>query len=148
MGLRPRPRKEPALRPAKDRLGGEGLLPARGSWEFRAKLCTVLRRISRLAITELGLIEAAIEPLEFEISRYADGGHFAPHSRGNLRLYALPTASANTDQEPLSVDIMPEKHTLVLFPSWVWHEVLKVEITSHAWADSRFAVNCWFHRPT
>jgi SM-20-related protein len=142
--------------------------------KFRAKLCTVLCRISGLASTELGLSEAAIEPHEFEISRYADGGHFAPHldtgttlsrlrilsgvyyfaptplrfSGGALRLYALPTASAKTGQELLSVDIMPETDTLVLFPSWVWHEVLDVKITSDAWADGRFAINCWFHRST
>ena len=139
---------------------------------FQAPIKARLEAIKDTAVRRLGLFEIAIEPCEFEISRYADGGHFAPHidtgtrleqirvlscvyyfapaplrfSGGALRLRPLPTLSTNHVEDPQTVDILPETDTLIILPSWLCHEVLKVVAVSGAWGDARFAVNCWFHR--
>ena len=60
---------------------------------------------------------------------------------GDLRIFAFAA-----EGEPDSfVDISPEHNTLVAFPAWVSHEVLPIECSSRAFADSRFAVNIWLH---
>ena len=64
-------------------------------------------------------------------------------SGGVLRLFALGSLSYK-DVEFL--DIEPEHDTLVVFPSWVPHEVRRVSCPSGRFADSRFAINCWFCR--
>ncbi len=64
-------------------------------------------------------------------------------SGGALRLYAL-AAPAGKDAEFL--DIEPEHDMLLVFPSWALHEVRPVSCPSGNFADSRFAVNCWFCR--
>jgi Rps23 Pro-64 3,4-dihydroxylase Tpa1-like proline 4-hydroxylase len=43
-------------------------------------------------------------------------------------------------------DIMPKTDSLVVFPSWILHEVLPVEVLSGDWADGRFTINCRIHR--
>jgi Rps23 Pro-64 3,4-dihydroxylase Tpa1-like proline 4-hydroxylase len=42
-------------------------------------------------------------------------------------------------------DVEPLHNSLVVFPAWLPHEVLKVSCPSGRFADSRFAINCWFH---
>jgi Rps23 Pro-64 3,4-dihydroxylase Tpa1-like proline 4-hydroxylase len=140
--------------------------------DFRDSIVKILDPISVTVVQQLGLSERAIQLKELEISCYADGGHFSLHidtganlshvrilscvyyfaptplrfSGGVLRLHALPALSTRHGLEPQTIDIMPETDTLVIFPSWLWHEVLKVEVPSGIWADGRFAVNCWFNR--
>lgn len=63
-------------------------------------------------------------------------------SGGELRLHAF--ASAGSGEE--WIDIEPAQNSLVVFPSLAPHEVLKVSCPSRRFADSRFAVNCWFYR--
>lgn len=62
-------------------------------------------------------------------------------SGGELRLHAIASAADGTR---CFTDITPEQDMFVLFPSWVPHEVRKVSCPSAAFADSRFAVNCWY----
>ena len=57
---------------------------------------------------------------------------------GQLRLYGAAPEAAPLDVEPLH-------NSLVVFPSWLPHEVMKVSCPSRRFADSRFAINCWFH---
>lgn len=45
-----------------------------------------------------------------------------------------------------SVDIEPTHNSLVVFPAWAPHEVMRVSCPSQRFADSRFAVNCWIYR--
>jgi Rps23 Pro-64 3,4-dihydroxylase Tpa1-like proline 4-hydroxylase len=59
-------------------------------------------------------------------------------SGGALRLYPL-TGEGH-------VDVEPAHNRLVVFPSFVQHEVLPVACPSGDFMDSRFAVNCWFRR--
>jgi SM-20-related protein len=60
---------------------------------------------------------------------------------GALRLYAIGDPSMTT-----FADIEPEHNTLLVFPSWVLHEVMPVSCPSHRFVDSRFAINCWVYR--
>lgn len=62
-------------------------------------------------------------------------------SGGALRLHAIAPAAHG---ERRFVDIEPEQDMFVLFPSWVPHEVRRVSCPSGAFADSRFALNCWY----
>ena len=140
--------------------------------EFRAPIRALLDRVAVHALRELELFEPAVEPSEFEMCAYGNGGHFAPHidtfgtldrvrilscvyyfastphrfSGGILRLHGFPTSSAKSGVQPQTIDVMPETDSLVIFPSWLGHEVLPVEVPSRAWADGRFTINCWFHR--
>ena len=138
---------------------------------FRAPIETFIRRIAPSALAELRLNEPRHEPREFSICAYGEGGHFAPHidtaemtgwirilscvyyfattprrfHGGELRLHGFPTLSAGGIAAP-QVDIVPETDTLVVFPSWMSHEVLPVRAPSGAWIDRRFSINCWIHR--
>jgi SM-20-related protein len=134
-------------------------------------LKTFLGRIARTVTADLHLLEESVAPREFEICAYRDGGHFGPHidtwetqdpvrivscvyyfaatpqrfSGGALRLYGLPTLTGPGSASP-SIDLMPETDTMVVFPSWLRHEVLPVRVPSQAWDAGRFAINCWFYR--
>lgn len=68
--------------------------------------------------------------------------HQAPkrYSGGALRLYAFGPGADRYE------DIVPEHDSLIVFPSWVAHEVLPVACPSSCFANSRFALNCWFLR--
>jgi hypothetical protein len=139
---------------------------------FEAPIKTFVRNISAEAIARLGLIEPVVEPKEFEITAYRDGGRFGAHidtseklnqvrvlscvyyfaatprrfSGGELRLYGFPTASGKDAAAPSFIDLVPETDTLVTFPSWLRHEVRPVRVPSGALADGRFTINCWIHR--
>ncbi len=62
-------------------------------------------------------------------------------SGGDLRLHAIAPMADGTRRFN---DIPPDQDTFVLFPAWVPHEVRPVICPSRAFADSRFAVNCWY----
>jgi SM-20-related protein len=139
---------------------------------FMAPLRARIDQIAPQALQQLALFEPAVEPKEFVISAYGDGGYFALHidtfemlnrvriltcvyyfsaeprrfRGGDLRLHGFPTLPAKSGLEPQTVDIMPETDSLVVFPSWLRHEVLPVEVPSRAWADGRFTITCWIHR--
>lgn len=59
-------------------------------------------------------------------------------SGGVLRLYPL-TGEGHED-------VAPTHNSLVVFPSFVQHEVMPVACPSGEFMDSRFAVNCWFRK--
>lgn len=63
-------------------------------------------------------------------------------SEGQLRLHRF-----GSNNEPGDfVDIEPEHNSLLVFPSWVTHEVRTVRCPSERFEDYRFAVNCWLCR--
>jgi SM-20-related protein len=132
-----------------------------------------IRSVAAPVLARQYRIEPGVEPKEFEITAFGDGGHFGNHidtaertrrvrilscvyyfaatprrfTGGELRLYGLPTLSGSKDGGRVPfVDVMPETDTLVVFPSWLRHEVLPVRVPSGAWADGRFTINCWIHR--
>lgn len=108
--------------------------------------------------------------VELELAAHNDGAHFTLHSDtyssaeaargdrmlsavyyfhrqprsfagGALRLHRLGAAAGDA-----GFDIAPEDNSLAVFPSWGPHEVMPVSCASGAFADSRFAVNCWIYR--
>ena len=108
--------------------------------------------------------------IELELAAHNEGAHFALHgdlytgrssamgsrmlsavyyfhqmpkgfSGGHLRLHRIGAVPGD-----LGVEIAPDHNSLVVFPSWAPHEVLTVHCPSGAFADSRFAVNCWIYR--
>ena len=68
--------------------------------------------------------------------------HRAPRafSGGELAIHSIAG-----DAEPVLIE--PAHNRLVIFPSFIPHEVL-VTRASDAFADSRFSVNCWLRRAT
>jgi len=140
---------------------------------FKQMIAAFVRDATPRLLAELQLAEAAVEPREFEICAYGDGGHFGSHvdtneltvrvrviscvyyfagtpprfDGGALRLYGFPgRAAANASAAPAFVDIAPQTDTLVAFPSWLRHEVRPVQVPSGMWSDRRFSVNCWLLR--
>jgi SM-20-related protein len=63
-------------------------------------------------------------------------------SGGALRLHRF----GSNEQPGDYVDVPPDQNSLVVFPSWVTHQVMEVRCPSDAFADFRFAVNCWICR--
>jgi len=121
-------------------------------------------------IAQLGLQEmAAATGLETELVAHGDGAFYRRHidtqtsdyaaserirvlsgvyyvhatpkafSGGALRLHAIGSEDF--------ADIEPTHNTMLVFPSWALHEVLPVSVPSRRFSDSRFAVNCWLHKP-
>jgi len=63
-------------------------------------------------------------------------------SGGTLRLYRLADYEAAGDY----VEFEPLQNSLVVFPSWVRHEVRRVSCPDCGFEDYRFAVNAWLCR--
>jgi Rps23 Pro-64 3,4-dihydroxylase Tpa1-like proline 4-hydroxylase len=112
-----------------------------------------------------------ISDIELQLAAHNDGAHFAFHAdtyvgaprseRGDRVLSGVyyfhrePKAFSGGDltlhrflanQGDAGIDIEPAQNRLVAFPSWAAHEVRPVSVPSRAFADSRFAVNCWIYR--
>lgn len=142
---------------------------------FAAPIAAFVRHTIAPALAQLQLPEVVPVPKGLEINAYGDGSKFGVHidninrvaklrmlscvyyfavtprrfSGGELRLYPLPTLPAGqSDGSPAFVEIVPETDTMVVFLSWLRHEVRPVSVPSHAWIDSRFTINCWLHRPS
>jgi len=136
--------------------------------ELRSKLLPLTPMlVSRLKVTPF-----EPEKIEVELVAHGDGAFYRQHidtftgraegeptqrllsgvyyfhtrpkgfSGGALRLYAFGADETKGE----FVDVEPEWNTLVVFPSWVPHEVRPVSCPSHRFSDSRFAINCWFRR--
>ncbi|HEV2078766.1 MAG TPA: 2OG-Fe(II) oxygenase [Allosphingosinicella sp.] len=60
-------------------------------------------------------------------------------SGGQLRLHRLGSDGSPGDY----LDVDPVQNSLVVFPSWTSHEVMRVTCQSARFEDGRFAVNCW-----
>ena len=139
----------------------------RGLGPFEQRVEAVMRAVAPVAVQRLGLLESAFEPRGFEFASYGDGGYFKLHidtsrskdlrilsciyyfavtprrfSGGELRLHGFPMPGT---RRPI-IDIAPETDMLVMFPSWMEHEVLPVQVPSGAWMDHRFSFNCFIHR--
>lgn len=125
-------------------------------------LATFLAGVSSDLLTRLGVDESKVEPMEFELSSYADGGHFRLHTdtlanRDHVRIVSCAYYFSVTPRrfeggelrlhgEGAYSDIEPVTDTLVAFPSSLRHEVLPIRSTSTEWIHRRFSINCWLHR--
>lgn len=132
-----------------------------------------LRPLAAEVAKELRLQPFELERMEIELAAHGDGAFFGRHidtatsavnrdaksirvvsgvyyfhnlpkafEGGALRLHQIMPSS---EASPF-VDVEPLHNSLVLFPSWMPHEVMPVRCRSGRFADSRFAINCWFHR--
>ena len=68
-------------------------------------------------------------------------------SGGELRLFRLG-ARVDDERPDDFVELQPLQNSLVVFHSWVPHEVRPVHCLSRLFQNYRFAVNCWFRRPS
>lgn len=59
---------------------------------------------------------------------------------GELRLHSF----RSPDDGGSWVDIEPAHDSLLLFPAWAPHEVRPVSCPGGDFAQSRFAINCWY----
>ena len=66
-------------------------------------------------------------------------------SGGELRLFKLGVDPDEADESGF-VELQPLQNSLVVFHSWVRHEVRPVRVPSGRFRDYRFAVNIWFRR--
>jgi SM-20-related protein len=128
------------------------------------------RAIIPQAMADLGLLPFELAKCEMELVAHGDGAFYQRHidtrihnpdaktqramtgvlyfhaqpkgyGGGQLRLYAFDPGSEHY------VDIESERDLLLLFPAWAPHEVMPVSCPSGKFADSRFAINCWYRRP-
>ncbi|MFM6831831.1 MAG: 2OG-Fe(II) oxygenase [Novosphingobium sp.] len=112
----------------------------------------------------IGMGAYKFNDIELQIAAHNDGGFFCRHgdsykgwgidrvisgvyyfhrqpcgfTGGTLRLYPLTGEGYE--------EVAPAHNSLVVFPSFVQHEVMPVACASGAFMDSRFAVNCWFRK--
>ena len=130
---------------------------------FRDMLKSRLPRI----FAACGMREFAPVVFELECVAHRDGGKFGTHidtltdrdrqdsdrvvsavyyfcreprrfTGGTLALYAIGDGG--------SVEIEPLHNRLVVFPSFIPHEVLPVSVPGNSFADARFSINCWLRR--
>lgn len=62
---------------------------------------------------------------------------------GDLRLFRFGTDPTEAGPDDVR-DVEPIDNRMVAFPSWALHEVRPVRCPSRRYADSRFAINCWY----
>lgn len=139
--------------------------------DLRAELVTRFSAILDEAVQALRLSPIRLHSLELELVAHGDGAFYSEHidtftgqadavsdralsgvyyfhrqpkgfSGGELRLYAIAPNGVNGVRQ--FIDIPPGPDTFVLFPAWAPHEVRPVCCPSGAFADSRFAINCWY----
>ncbi len=108
------------------------------------------------------------EKIELELAAHGDGAFFKPHidmrlgetgdrvlsavyymhsqpkafSGGELRIFPLEIMPG--DDKPVAIE--PKHNSLLIFQSYVHHEVLPVVCPGAAFGEYRFAVNCWVHK--
>ena len=139
--------------------------------EWKELLRPRLEALFPSILPAVGLRAQGYDSLELEIVASNDGDHFGRHidtlyggapggeksarflsgvyyffsdprafSGGELRFYTFFGSSSEF------FDIEPQDNSIIFFPSFAPHEVRPVRCATGAFADSRFTVNCWFHR--
>lgn len=108
---------------------------------------------------------------ELRIGAYNDGDRFSFHLDANYRTpgpetsrmlsavyyyYRAPRGFSGGDIRLFDVGagpgseaceaIAPAQNMLLVFPSWVGHDVTRIGCPTRQFEDSRFAVNCWLHK--
>lgn len=134
--------------------------------ELHAKFMALLPH----AMTTLRLAPFSVHHLSMELVAHGDGDFYQRHidtfvsdekaasdriltgvyyfhaspkafTGGALRLHSISPAEAGGGY----VDIEPPNDSLLLFPAWAPHEVCRISCPSGDFAQSRFAINCWYN---
>ena len=126
----------------------------------------ILAYLGRI-LPAVGMEPFPVSRVEAQITASNDGDFFRPHedntdaplqtreltfvyffhrepkafNGGELRIYDSHEASSGYRA------IVPRQNQIVFFPSHLLHEITAVACASQAFADSRFTLNGWFHRP-
>jgi SM-20-related protein len=138
---------------------------------LRDALESAFRTAMPQAICALGLAAFELADLSLELAAHGDGDFYSRHidtfigehrqssdrvltgvyyfhnqpkafEGGELRLYSpLPV-----DKGGSYTDIEPAHNSLLLFPAWAPHEVRPISCKKGGFAQSRFAINCWYNR--
>lgn len=127
------------------------------------------RAVMSQAVADLRLNPFELHRCEIELVAHNDGAFFRRHLdtktgttenksqrvlTGVLYFHSLPKGFSGGQIRLYSfmgedfVDIEPERDRLVLFPAWAPHEVLPIACPSGEFSQSRFAINCWYRRPS
>ena len=122
-------------------------------------------------MTNLNVVPFEVTKLELEMAQHGDSGCYRRHidtlsgcccdsadrvlscvyyfhgpekrfSGGILRLFPLPLSTGAPDP----IEIEPEHNKLVVFPSWLPHEVMETHVPSGRFEDSRFSISCWLYK--
>lgn len=138
---------------------------------LRDELESAFRAAMPQAISALGLAPFELSGLSLELAAHGDGDFYSRHidtfvgqhrqnndrvltgvyyfhnqpkafEGGELRLYSL----LPIDKGGSYVDIEPAHNSLLLFPAWAPHEVRAISCPDGGFAQSRFAINCWYNR--
>lgn len=146
---------------------------SRVSYEFGELKAEVKARFTEAfpeVLEQLGMPAFALTGTEREIVAHGDGAFYRRHidtftgssvvsvraltavyyfhsapkrfQGGALRLLPLRHAADNDTH----LDIEPLNDRVLFFPSWVPHAVMPVSLQSTDFTDSRFAINCWYHK--
>jgi SM-20-related protein len=139
--------------------------------ELNAEINARFKAVMPQAVLALKLSPFELARCEMELVAHQDGAFFKRHidtrtgtpdqksqriMTGVLYFYASPKSFSGGQLRlyPLSpeaegfADVEPECDRLVLFPAWAPHEVLPISCPSGLFEHSRFAINCWYRRPT
>jgi SM-20-related protein len=141
---------------------------------FRAALSVRLAQVQAEMTAALGMPAFARDRFEFQLVAHGDGDFYGRHtdigrpgdptsarrrvltgvyylfaeprrfSGGALRLHELMPRDDGPAQH---IDVVPQNNACVFFPAWMPHEVMPAALPSGRFADARFSVNCWFHKP-
>ena len=124
------------------------------------------------AVEKLGYSPFPIAKVEAQITASNDGEYFKLHNDnthealqhreitfvyyyfrepkgyrgGELRLYDTRMENGTMLAANSFSTIVPQQNQLVLFPSFLMHELMLTTVPSQAFADSRFTINGWLHR--
>jgi Rps23 Pro-64 3,4-dihydroxylase Tpa1-like proline 4-hydroxylase len=139
---------------------------------FKTTLKQAIEEILPTATRMLGILRQQAKAREFEFCAYGDGAFFAPHidtapstsrrvvscvyyffrqppcfSGGALRLFGWPNVSVPASDAVATIDVIPQRDSLTIFPSSLRHEVRPIVCPSDEWRDYRFSINCWARQP-
>jgi Rps23 Pro-64 3,4-dihydroxylase Tpa1-like proline 4-hydroxylase len=138
--------------------------------ELRAPLDAAFRARLSQAVSALRLAPFTLESLSLELAAHGDGDFYRRHIdtftghetgaadrilTGVYYFHALPRVFTGGELRLFSLrpiehggaylDIAPPCDSLLLFPAWVPHEVRPVSCPGGGFAQSRFAINCWYN---
>lgn len=139
-----------------------------GEWEeLRKHFRNAVLAKSDEILAATGVSDWSPKPMQIDMAAHRDGDFFKTHvdtvtgreRGGEVRMvsavyYFFRQPKAFSGGELLIRDprggaqhaIEPQHDRLVVFPSFLPHEVLPVSVPGNAFADARFSVNCWLNR--
>lgn len=139
--------------------------------DVRSEIEACFRAAMPAALAGLGIPPFDLAGLSLELAAHGDGAFYRRHidtfvgkhrtatdrvltgvyyfhaepkafTGGELRLFSL----LGINEGGTYIDIEPLNDSLLLFPAWAPHEVRPISCPGSLFAQSRFAINCWYTR--